>query len=279
MTPSPYNEDNYLDGNPIYIRYFEASYRANLKKWQEEQEEFSSVLENYDELVTKIALFIKHLGYTSSIDCSMTLSYLINCGFLSHDMAFESEPPKTGQEIDYSLGTNIVIGNGCCRNFTQMHLDVFQKLGIPLQKFYCYEGINPFNRAKNANANHVISLIEFADNLYGIDIYNSDRLFHFRDSFTMTSISMNYTNHLRYKPYYEITHEGATLEDILAILEKFGEYSKKRSINPFDYCDHIKFETGRRLRRLEDEMMDFHEETKTLKKDIHDEMKEILARR
>ena len=276
MTPSAYDEDNYLDGNPFYLRFFEETYQKNKSKWHQELKDFYPVFKLYDELVTEIAIFIKHLGYTSSIDCSIILSYLINCGYLSHNLEFNSKVPNENEEIDSCMGTNIVIGNGCCRHFASMHTDVFSKLGIETSKFYCYDGDNPFNRAKRMSANHVINLIEYDGNMYGIDLYNSNRLFRFRKPFILTSITTYTNSELRYKPYYEIIRGESTLEDIIAKIALFEEYSKRRWINPYDYYDGIKIETESRLRRSEDDMMDFHEETKLLKKEISEEMQRGL---
>ena len=276
MAPSAYDEDNYLDGNPFYLRFFEEEYLKNKMKWHQELKDFRPVFKLYDELITEIAIFIKHLGYTSSLDCSIILSYLINCGYLSHDLEFSGKVPKE-REIDSCMGTNIVIGNGCCRHFASMHTDVFSKLGIDTTRFYCYDGDNPFNRAKIASANHVINLIEYDGNMYGIDLYNNNRLFHFRNPFILTSITTYTNSELRYKPYYEITRGESTLEDIIAKIERFKEYSTRRFINPYDYYDGIKLETESRLRRSEDDMMDFHEETKMLKKEISEEIRRVIS--
>ena len=78
MTQNPYNEDNYLNGNPMYIRFFEESYRNNKAKALEEKDIFRCVLEEYDEFIEKVALFIKQLGYKSTLECSIIISFLVN---------------------------------------------------------------------------------------------------------------------------------------------------------------------------------------------------------
>jgi len=277
MTQNPYNEDNYLNGNPIYIRFFEESYRNNNAKALEEQDIFKCVLEEYDEFIEKVALFIKQLGYKSILECSMIISFLVNNGYLSSDMEFEMKAPNSKKEISSSLGTSIVRGEGCCRNYTQIHQDIFAKLGEYMEKLYCYQGSNVFNRAKNSRANHVISLVRHENNTYGIDLYNNDRLYHFINSLVLKEISMYDSSLLRYKPYYDISMDGMSLEEVLKRLETFEDYSKNRFINPFDYQDGIKFEIQRRLRRSEDDMKAFHEETKVLKKTIAEDINYIFS--
>ena len=277
MEKSAYNEDNYLDGNPFYIRFFEETKEANLRQWDREQKEFSKALSLYDEYITRIASFIKHLGYKSSIDCMMTLSHLINCGYISNNLTFTADSPK--EEITCSMGTSILRGTGCCRNFSQMNQEVFEKLALETVKFYCYQGNNAFNRAKNAYANHVINLVKYDGNVYGLDSYNRDRLFHFIDSYTLREINPNGGYNLRYKPYYELIQNESTLESIKERLARFEEYSKRKTISPFDFHDEIRFETKRHLREKEDDMLTFHQETEELRKSIISEMEEVFSRK
>ena len=82
---------------------------------------------------------------------------------------------------------------------------------------------------------------------------------------------------LRYKPYYDIAMDGMSLEEVQKRLEEFEDYSKNRFINPFDFQDGIKFKIQRRLRRSEDAMRAFHEDTKVLKKTIADDIQYIFS--
>jgi len=278
MSLNPFDEDNYLDGNPLCIRYFEESYRDNTKKWEKEKTEFASVLYNYDQLVEIVANFIRNLGYKNAIDCSMIISYLVNNGFLSNEMNMESKSPNPDEEISSSLGTSIIRGEGCCRNYTQIHQDIFNKLGESLNKLYCYQGNNAFNKARKSPANHVIGLIEHEDNLYGIDLYNGDRLYCFKNGLVLKEISITDSCVLRYKPYYDIAAAGLTLDEVNEKIKRFKTYSEKRSINPFDFQDDIRFRIKRRLRRKEDSMYELHEKTKVLKKDIVEEMNRAFSK-
>ena len=67
----------------------------------------------------------------------------------------------------------------------------------------------------------------------------------------------------------------SSLEDIKKTLANNQELAKLKHINPFDYEDYLRIETQNRLRRVEDQLYVFHEETKTLKKTISETITRI----
>ena len=275
MKATIYNEDTYLNGNPEALDKFSKVYDDRKKIWQAEKEVYSETIDQYNAFIDRVAVLVKNLGYNSSIECSLILSYLIKNGFLSANLSFTGEAINEENELSCCFGTTIINGQGCCRNFVGLHKDVFERLGLYFKNLYCYEGLNTFNRAANARANHVVSLIEHDGNCYAIDLYNGNRLYRFKSPLILREISFNSSIHLRYKPYYELLMGESSLEDIKKTLATNQELAKLKHINPFDYEDYLRIETQNRLRRVEDQLYVFHEETKTLKKTISETITRI----
>lgn len=275
MKKTIYNEDSYLSGDPSIIQHFEKSFAERENVWLIEKLYYQEALEKYEQFIAKVADLIRSLGYKNSLESSFCLSYLIHNGYLSHDLSFSDLPPDQEKEITCRFGINIVLGDGCCRNYSGMHRDVFQKLGLSSENLYCYQGNHAFNIPKQSRANHVINLINYEGLAYGIDLYNLNNLFHFINPFSLAEISTTRRTLLRYKPYTEIEYGESTFEDILEKIKRFEEYASKRAINPFDYEANLKYELKRRIRREEDLYQDFHEETKLLKKEIKESVDEV----
>jgi len=272
------DEDYFLQGTPDVIKYYNKVFEENENGWIVEGLFYKDALGKYEEFITILAEFIRSLGYKNSIDRSFCLSYLIHSGYLSHDMRFSDKAPNRANEITSKLGINIILGDGCCRNYSSLHSDVFRRLGLLSEYFYCYQGSNAFNRAKAHPANHVINLIEHEDNIYGIDMYNLNNLYHFIDPYNLQEISTNRRTVLRYKPYYELGMGESTIEEIKSKLQRFADYSSRRAMNPFDYEANLKYEIKREVRSQESEFRGFHEDTKKLKKEIKEAVDEVNAR-
>lgn len=276
---SVFDEDVYLKGNHESMKVFIGEYLDRQKRKQKEQEMFSSVLEKYDSFITQVANLIKSLGYHTSIECSLALSYLINKGILSANLLFESEALKQSSEIETCFGTTIIRGNGCCRNYSALHEDVMKKLDYFIKQFYCYEPGVLFRDPHFAQANHVISLIEHDDNYYGIDLYNNDVLYRFTKALVLRSISTVLSYKLYYKPYYEIITGESTLEDINRNINEFKKISKRSIINPLAYENELKPAIKQAMTKKWDYLIDFHEQTNPLKKEIVGEIEEKIHQR
>ena len=280
MAYSIYNEASYLDGNPDVIGDFNQDFLEDQERIEKEKIKFANVLKNYDELITKTAEFLRSIGYKSSMDCSWLLSFMIRDGLLSNEQVFTADEQKYTQEILASLGTTIVVGNGCCRNHAQMHADVFNALGLFTKDFYCFMGTSARTGAINSQCNHVVNLINYNNQLYGIDLYNSNRLFRFRNPFVMVEITNSDKQYLRYKPYKEIENGTSDIYKIVEQLDIFRRSAKGRSITAHEYEGIIKPEAHRRFNELNADCVfdDFHEQIQPLKKEIYDEMTSHFGR-
>ena len=263
---SVYNEQRYLNDDFSALMYFEKGREAYKKNEENSLEKNKDIIKYYDIYLDYIADELLKHNFRSSLDYSIALGYLIRKGYLSEGLEFNSKVPD--KEITGKLGINIVQGNGCCRNITGIHKDIFDRLNINIIPFYCYQGIDIFNNGLNEEANHIINLVEYDNNMYGIDIYNNNLLFHFKNPFIMRSISNYRDEKLRYKPYYELIVDGKTIDDIKDKIKLFDNYSKEKAISSIEYEIDIEFEIENYLFARQDRLNNFHEKTKSLRKNI-----------
>lgn len=274
-----FDEDVYLKGCHESMKVFVGEYLDRQKTKKQEQELFSSTLEKYDLFITKVAELIKSLGYHTSIECSLILSYLINKGLLSKDLLFTPEAMPQANEIETRFGTTIIRGNGCCRNYSALHEDIWKKLDFFVKQFYCFEPGIFFRSPHIAQANHVISLIEYNDNYYGIDLYNNANLFRFTKALVLRNISSVFSYKLYYKPYYEIITGDSNLEEIKRNISEYQKCSKKTILNPLAYEYELKPAIKQAMDREWDTLVGFHEQTNPLKKEIVEEIEEKIHQR
>ena len=265
MALSIYNEQNYLF-NPDVIPKFEEKYEQKRRLWDQEKEVFHDTLKKYDDYIAEVAELLHHLGYSSALECSLLISYLIESGVLSNEYIFIDQVPDSKKEIHCRLGTTIVTGAGCCRNYACFLKDIFDCMHIPTDYFYCYQGIPRIGFEKKAN--HVINLIRHEENVYGIDLYNGNRLYHFKTPFIQSEVAKRPFYQLLYKPYFEITMGEATLEQIKQRIKRFQDYSTRPIINPTEYKDTIRSNARKKAYENHDALYEFHDKTKTLKKEI-----------
>ena len=272
MEKSIYNEKNYLF-NDQAIQTFDRMHDRNKMRWEAEESVFSDTLIKYDDFIEEVANLLHSLGYSSALECSLLVSYLINSGALSHDFTFKGISPDPKKEISCRLGTSIVKGSGCCRNYANMLKDIYEVLDLPTDNFYCYQGL--FRRGFNKPANHVINLIGHEGNIYGVDLYNGNRLYHFKKALVMGEVSTKSRRQLLYKPYYEIVIGEDDLDGIKSRIKRFDDYSKRNTINPFIYEDEIKYDAKRKIQNESHELYKFHDKTKTLKREISQGIKKV----
>lgn len=266
MSISMYDEKVYLDSNKI-LKYFSEEGIERNQTIIEEQNKYNSIIIDYDYLITKIAYFIKSLGYDSSLDTSILISYLIDKGYLSIDNNFKKK--EIDDYLSSRIGLSILEGYGVCRNYSAIHYDVFKELELFDKQLYVYEGIG---NGKKKYANHVINLIYYDNNYYGIDTYNGNRLYKFKNEFVLKEISLDFNSKLRYKPYYELTTGESSIDDIKYYIELFKYCSTNNYINPFDY-DILKHDIINRIKKDETAFKEFNNNNKKLIKKINNNIR------
>lgn len=231
-----------------------------------------SIIEKYDLLIDRLAKFIKTIGYSDSLELSYLLSYLINNGYLSNNKSFSKGEIKN--EIDTRLGTSIICGTGCCRNFSSIHKNLFDKLDVYDKYLYCYQG---FGKGLNRKANHVINLINYANNYYGIDIYNYNKIYRFQNEYLLKEISLYTGSKLVHKPFYELENGISNLDEILEFINMLKKSSLSKYINEYDY-DIIKYEIMNKIKQKNNSYEDFYIENQSLIKSINNEMEVLYER-
>ena len=261
-------DESFYFTQPEALLFFQEMQEGINRQRALEKDAFSLALKDYDSFLNEVAKLIISLGYHSCLDCSIILSYLISHGFLSDKKQFVKGSLTT--EINSKAGTSIVRGIGCCRNYAALHQDVFEKLGEPIEAFYCYGGENKSLKKASQPANHVINLVLYRENLYGIDLYNENRLYSFKTPFILREVSPHDSSMLRYKPYYDIIM-GMTFSEVKERIYRNQQYSSKESIDSASYQDIIT-STIQRLDECQQTLQDFHEETKYLKKRIVEQL-------
>ena len=266
---SIYNEQRYLYDIEA-LEFFEQG-RDTYKKYVEDSlEKNKDIIKDYNTYLDYIVDELLKYKLESSLDYSIALGYLINKGYLSEGLIFDSN--ETEKEILGKLGISILHGSGCCRNICDMQKDIFERLNIDIIPFYCFQGNDFFNRGLNKPANHIINLVEYDNNLYGIDLYNDSLLYSFKNSYIMKSISSVKDTRLRHKPYYEIIIDGKTLDNIKEEIKAFESYSKEKTISSFQYEMGLKDGIENILFNNKDQLERFNNKTKTLRRDIISKM-------
>ena len=133
---SIYNEQRYLYDIEA-LEFFEQG-RDTYKKYVEDSlEKNKDIIKDYNTYLDCIVDELLKYKFHSSIDYSIALGYLINKGYLSEGLNFDSK--ETYNEILCKLGISILQGSGCCRNICDMQKDIFERLKIDIIPFYCYQ--------------------------------------------------------------------------------------------------------------------------------------------
>jgi len=261
---SVYNEDEYLNNYEV-LRMYEELGRLYLRKVRRDRIKYKNTLDCYDEFLDEVIDLLKDIGFNNELEYAIALGYLIENGYLSSDFKFKSGTAE--DEIKTKFGVSIIEGVGCCRNISSFNKDVLDKMNFNNKLLYCYQGSTFFKSHKKKAANHVINLINHNGNIYGIDLYNSDILYQFKNEFIMESCAGFYSGKLRYKPYYEIMVGESDIDDMMDTVELFREEAKKRKISFLEYEEN-RYEVRKKIRGEEDKLDDFFDKTKVLKKEI-----------
>lgn len=264
---SVYNEKRYLNGDQEALDFISELREEYIEEVEDDRENYYEAITEYEDFLNELADELLKYDLNDSLEYSIALSYLIDKGYLSVDHKFRHR--ESLEEVNGRLGMNIVSGRGCCRNIVDFHKAVFDRLNISLKPLYCYEGIRS---GSNSYANHVMSLVEYDNNLYGIDLHNGNALFRFKKPMKLSLISTLNSGKVRYKPYYELVTGESDLETIRDNLKRYEEYSKKKAISPLIYDLEIKHRTRDLMKSKKDKLEKFSEKTKVLKKSITDNM-------
>ena len=232
----------------------------------------------YNCLLDETIKMINSMKTFNGLEYSILISYLINNGYMSNKLSLEKKNPN----VDYigKFGLNVVRGKAICRHFSQMHKDIFDKLQIYSDMFYCvlYKGFI-FHLSNKYFSDHLANIIEYNNDLYVIDILNNNRLFYFINDYYLREIKSGHFNYkIRYTPIFDYTLNNKDVDEIKLQIKKNKTYNAK--ITPEEYIQ-IKHNTLRYLNDNRNVFIDFHNETSDLKNEINDSLvrkEEILIK-
>ena len=236
-----YKDDNALEKNDMeVIRYLYDRKNKFLDEVDNNITLYNETIEAYDEYIDYIAYLIKCMNLPSNvISASIILSLLMRKGIFSEDNRLITNEENLVDLYGF-LGLNIIIGHAACRHFAAFQSDVLKRLKYMSEPFYCYMTKDDVSDASKKPANHAINLIEYKDNLYGIDTYNSS-FFNFIDSKKMVEMFVKRPHFVYYKPYINIMYNGETTDSVNNLCNLFDNIKGKESISidEFKYiCDY-----------------------------------------
>lgn len=237
------------------------------EKKQIESIEYNYLIKKYYEYIKMIGEFLKSLELYNSLEYGLAIRYLIYNGYLSYNNKFEDRFIFY-KEIVSKPGINVIDGEGCCRNISDLYKDIMDYLNMYCEKYYCYLSYHKIGkRLFNKEANHVANIIEYKDNLYIMDLYNNN-LLRFINSFEAKAISYVKNLYLGYKPYFDYIVENYSLDDIDNRLHEFEESSKKEHISELIWFDNIMSDTMFYISDNKNLFKEFSEDTNNIKKEI-----------
>lgn len=271
MKKNIYDEKVYLKGDREALDTFDRKKEEYSLLYTIEEYKYEDAIKEYNRYLLLVRDFLKKLDLSSSLEYSIAVAYLIHNGYLTYDKKFRND--ETKDEVHTRYGMSIIRGYGVCRNFSDINFDLLRLLDFYVKNLYCYQPqflLPKSSRLKRAN--HVISLIEYDGNKYGIDLLNGCALYHFKTPLLLEQISMYDNSRIRNKPYYEIITEGKTLDDIMEELKEYRKLVNEGIISPIEYKE-LRGKTIIYLNAHKKMLDDFHLETEEIKNNIVRKMK------
>ncbi len=267
------NEIEYKDGEFLYNADAIFEYliigRAAKIYYDLEDIAYQNVVNKYNEFIELTANYLHELGYSSAIECSHMISYLIRNGLLSHNCKIINKALPTKKELRNHLGATIIMGKGVCRNKCNMVWDIFQASSLKIDRFPC---IIFDKNGFHDELFHIIPLIEHENNLYGVDVSNDDELYHFTSSAVMERIGAK-EEKLLYQPSTDMILNYKDLFDVENSLMQWDSLANKEStIDKNEYYKNRKKAISR-IKNNNKKLIDFLDMTKPLKQEIFEELK------
>ena len=262
-----YDEKLYLNGDSSALSIIKDCRENYLNERNLEYEKYIRAIKNYYMFLDSVVKLLLSLKIHTPLEYAIAIRYLIINGYLSYNgnYCFSCE---FDNELMSNFGMNIICGSGCCRHEVDIFCNLFSMIGLYSKKFYCnhsfFKYLN-FNRKRAAD--HVISLINYEDLLYGFDITNN-MLFRFVNQSQMKSLTYYDPVYLTYKPYYEMIFDGISIEKINDTYKLFDEKSKGRYMNVYEYKD-LNADTISYLKGIDSLLHEFSKDTGKIKNKIY----------
>lgn len=224
----------------------------------------------YKQLLPIVSHIIRKIGLpNNSISYSQIIENLIFDGYLSFGESLTPYEKKDNiKPIDLCgfSGVDVIRREGCCRNFAGIHQDIFHKLHLYNNIFYCYAWelkksfVPPINEYDEYfMGNHTVNLIKYNGQFYIHDSYNQLH-FSFKNCFTAKQYE-NKDNQsiLYYTPVTDKLFNNKSYKQILNQMKSFEESSQKPHID-INELNEIIDETNDRFYNSTKLLSDFREE-------------------
>ena len=273
-----FNEENYLiRQSKESLDMIEEKRLGRLNELEKERDLYNSVKHEYEIFLDMIADLLKSLGFSNSLEYSLAISYLIHRGYLSYNGQVDLKKTYYEIELASNLGLNIIMGEGCCRNYSQFHKDIMDRLELFSKKFYCISSsVRLKKKSFYERASHVANLIDYNGKLYVFDCFNKGILYNFVSSYEAFIISHTAYHYLTYKPYFELIFDENDIEGIKKQYHIFKDDSKERHLSAFEWHEMIKGDVMFNLVNKNRLFEEFSNDTCNIKNSINNTLKMSL---
>ena len=181
---------------------------------------YSEAIDEYLKYLVLIREFLEGFKIKDELLNAILINALIRIGFFSAGNNFVQNEVES-KKLRIFQGIQIILGQGCCRNFSLFYQDIFQG---NINHSLIYGGIIGNNLRKSmvlsAQTNHLINLVSHNGTLYGYD-FNNKLVFAFVDKYKMYAID-NPSIKMIYRSYYDIFHSHHDYNQIRANLTDYG---------------------------------------------------------
>lgn len=155
----------------------------SLTKEIKETEEYQLLKQKYNELTTKIAIYLKSLNLENSLEINTYLANMIENGIFSYNSEMTHHTPKYIFEVLADLtGAVVCSGNSVCRHYSSFITDILNKMGYTAcninVSLLTEEELIKLSSLKSLKFHHeVVGIIDknkkyYFDALYGLFLEN-----------------------------------------------------------------------------------------------------------
>ncbi len=224
---------------------------------------------SYKNLLILTSTLIKKIGLpNNSISYSQVIENLIFNGYFSYGELIPYQRKDNINPLDLSgfRGIDVIRKEGVCRHFSSLHHDLFNKLGLFDNLYYCFEVSQsdtycpPIDDKYDfLKGDHVANVLEYNGQYYIHCTYNK-RYYYFIDSFCAEQYGGKVDKlFLFYTPILNQIFSTKDYQQVLKQIRVFDESSQKPHITIQELNDIIN-QTNERFYNSSKLLSDFREE-------------------
>lgn len=254
-----YLDDKYFYGkekNEDLIKQMMMAYSYYKDKENEKKSKYLELDVLYNEFVSKTADLLNQLNKDENLFLyPLLLSNLIELGITGEYM--KEFNIINSVDLNYYFGINVAMGQGVCRNVNSFANDVFKKIGLKSETLLV--SLN----SVSIKPNHLITLIKYNDNYFGIDVYNN-MIFTFSNYNHLECVYNLEIGKSRVPIFQYYAYMGLNEKQVDILL---GKLSTPTPIN-FDYICTLQKDANDIIDFHNSEIYDYYQDTKELKTKI-----------